>query len=405
MKIAFIAPVNGIAGGLYVVYYHANYLHSLGHDVTIIFVSDMMGIKIKSMECAAKTVRLEDVVNAAESFDVLIATWWETYYAMFQIPASCYMYFCQSDERKFYPSKMSFEVPFVEKTYLNKNVGIITISKWIVNWFKEDYGIEAEYAPNGIDLNLFNPDVSPLETKKDKVRILIEGAGRLSFKNIDRTFRITNRFSNIEVWYVSSDGYAKSDWLFQRMFSHLSYSVMPSIYASCDILLKLPSFEGFGLPPLEMMACGGTAVVSKIPGHEEYVEHEKNAILVNIDDEEGAYIALKRLIEDKELRAKLSQNGIQTAKKLDWKYRLPMFFSAIEKLKSKKLHVTMIEKNIYSQINQIIKLKKTQVQISNLGFFKLVMDTVIRLKRVGKFLKNNAISKKFLSHISRKSPL
>jgi len=334
MKIGFVLPCNGISGGIFVVYRHAHFLKERGHHVEILFTSDAMGLTVQTYPGFDLPVRsLQQAIG--ESYDVLISTWWETYYDMFSLQAKHYFYFCQSDERRFYSSPFAPEVPFVNFTYQNRGVGIITEARWIQNWLRAQYGVEAEYAPNGIDTALFNPSVAPLEKKGEKIRVLIEGPGSQFFKNINLAFRVANQIPEIEVWHVSSDGVLQPHWKYDRIFQKVPFHEMPPIYASCDILLKLSSVEGFVGPPLEMLACGGTAVVSKATGWEEYLRHEENSLLVDIGSEEQALTALSRLVQDSNLRWRLSKNGIETARQMDWSQQCPLFEKAIFRLVEK----------------------------------------------------------------------
>jgi hypothetical protein len=93
---------------------------------------------------------------------------------------------------------------------------------------------------------------------------------------------------------------------------------MRRIYSSCDILLKLSQVEGFFGPPMEMMACGGAVVVGRVSGHDEYVVDGVNALVVDIDRPDEAKAAVRRLIQDPDLRASLVQAGLQTAR--DWRW-------------------------------------------------------------------------------------
>ncbi len=352
MKIGFIVPFNGISGGLYVVYKHAHYLAEKGHSVEIIIVSEQLGLTVTCFpEFSLKTLSLTEAIEAGTQYDVLIATWWETFYQMFQLESCHYLYFCQSDERKFYAQAASFELPFVELTYKDKDVGIITMARWIQHWLKKSYDIRAEYAPNGIYIQIFHPDVKPNEEKKDRLRVLIEGPGSIPFKQVDLAFRVTNRIPDIEVWLVSTDGVVKKEWRYDRFFSRVPLETMPSIYRSCDILLKLASFESFGYPPLEMMSCGGTAVVTKTNGWDEYLEHEKNALLVEINNEPEAFAALNRLIHDDDLRKRLSEEGIKTARRMNWKDRSPFFEQAVLNLVQRGSIIH--QKHLYRIIDQL----------------------------------------------------
>jgi len=93
---------------------------------------------------------------------------------------------------------------------------------------------------------------------------------------------------------------------------------MRKIYSSCDILLKMSRVEGFFGPPLEMMACGGAVVVSKVTGYDEYITHGYNALVVEMGDVQGAKEAVKSLLEDELLRKSLILNGKKTADHWKW---------------------------------------------------------------------------------------
>jgi len=121
-----------------------------------------------------------------------------------------------------------------------------------------------------------------------------------------------------EVWCISSAGTPKPGWRCDQFFSKVPMEQMKYIYSSCDILLKMSRVEGFFGPPMEMMACGGTCVVGNVTGYDEYIVDGYNALVVNLGDVQGAHDALKRLIEDPELRNTLAKNGIKTAQEWGW---------------------------------------------------------------------------------------
>lgn len=93
---------------------------------------------------------------------------------------------------------------------------------------------------------------------------------------------------------------------------------MCRIYSSCDILLKLSRVEGVFSPPMEMMACGGTAVVGRVTGYDEYIIDGYNALVVDVDDIKAAREGVTRILADKSLHDSLIANGRITAQKWKW---------------------------------------------------------------------------------------
>jgi glycosyltransferase involved in cell wall biosynthesis len=75
-------------------------------------------------------------------------------------------------------------------------------------------------------------------------------------------------------------------------------------------------YEGFGLPPLESMACGTPVVVANSSSLPEVVGEA--GLTVDSGDEAGLAAALGRLIEDGALRERLRGAGLERAKLFDW---------------------------------------------------------------------------------------
>jgi glycosyltransferase involved in cell wall biosynthesis len=86
-----------------------------------------------------------------------------------------------------------------------------------------------------------------------------------------------------------------------------------AFYNTCDVFLFPSLLEGFGLPPLEAMACGVPTVISDCGGVREYARHEANCLLVPPGDADATRDAVQRLLDDASLRAALVAGGRATA--------------------------------------------------------------------------------------------
>jgi glycosyltransferase involved in cell wall biosynthesis len=82
-------------------------------------------------------------------------------------------------------------------------------------------------------------------------------------------------------------------------------------------MLVLPSYyEGFGLPPLEAMACGVPVIVSDTSVMPEVVGDA--ALRVAHEDVEGFTVAMWRLLTDNDLREDMIAKGAKRVKCFSW---------------------------------------------------------------------------------------
>ncbi|MEK5408622.1 glycosyltransferase [Paenibacillus sp. FSL W8-0439] len=330
-KIAYLIPGCGISGGIAVVCQHANRLLNRGYDVLLITED----IHREINWFPNQKVEIIGIDEAPTNLDILVATGWSTAYTIADIPAKRKVYFVQSDESRFYPAG-SFESQKAWDSY-KFDYEYMTEAKWIQKWLKEKFGHDSTYVPNGLDENIiFQTD--PITKKGDKVRVLLEGPIDIPFKGMEDAFNAINDL-DCEVWCVSSAGKPKKEWKCDVFFEKVPMGQMNQIYSSCDILVKLSRVEGFFGPPLEMMACGGTCVVADVTGYDEYIVDNYNALVVEIGDVEGAKQAVKKLIEDTELRQRLTANGRKTAEEWRWEPSI----DTLEELYYKNLSTGKVE--------------------------------------------------------------
>jgi len=89
------------------------------------------------------------------------------------------------------------------------------------------------------------------------------------------------------------------------------------LYYNGAICLVHPSFyEGFGLSPLEAMACGTPVVTSNTSSLPEVVGDA--GLMVDPEDVAGLAEAIRRLLEDASLRHTLGEKGLERAKLFSW---------------------------------------------------------------------------------------
>ena len=92
---------------------------------------------------------------------------------------------------------------------------------------------------------------------------------------------------------------------------------LPALYNLADLFVYPSLYEGFGLPPLEAMACGVPVVASTRPSLPEVLGQA--ALLVDPLDVEGLAAAMERALEDEGLRETMVKRGLERAKGLTWR--------------------------------------------------------------------------------------
>lgn len=91
---------------------------------------------------------------------------------------------------------------------------------------------------------------------------------------------------------------------------------LPLLYNAAEIFVYPSLYEGFGLPPLEAMACGKPVIVADVSSLPEVVGNA--ALLVNPYQPDKWAAALSLLCNDANLRADLASRGIERAREFSW---------------------------------------------------------------------------------------
>jgi glycosyltransferase involved in cell wall biosynthesis len=101
-----------------------------------------------------------------------------------------------------------------------------------------------------------------------------------------------------------------------RYLGYVADDDLPGLYTGAEALFYPSHYEGFGLPPIEMMACGGAAVVSTAAAVREVVG--PNAPLLEPGDLAGWREAMQRTITDRDYLAPYRQAARATAARFSW---------------------------------------------------------------------------------------
>lgn len=314
MKVAFLLNDLQLSGGVGVVVHHARELvlrH--GHDVTLVLVNEQDQPPWEFDGLAH--LHVEGLADArGERFDIAIATWWETCFTLFELSADRYVSFIQSFEDRFYPpgsperggAALTHDLP----------VSFVTEARWIADTLAQlRPEAPCHLVRNGIDKDVF---ASPpqLDVRLDgPLRIVVEGNPDVWFKGVGEALESVRLMREPRhVTLVGNGGGRKRPDAVDEVVGPLTHRQMAELYAASDVVLKLSRVEGMYGPPLEGFHMGATCVTTPVTGHDEYVEHGWNAMVVDWDDLRGTARQLDLLARDRRLLHFLRTNALETAR-------------------------------------------------------------------------------------------
>ncbi len=314
MKIVFALESPHIGGGTNVILEHALGLHARGWEVVIAGARPLQPEDLSWHPEASKKLRLTSLdALGEEEFDVAFATWWKTAFKLHRVNARRYAYLVQSIESRFPPVNDAAAQKYADVTY-TLNLPKIAIATWIQDHLKKNFASESSLVLNGIRKDLFTPigeTFSP--PPPGQLRILIEGLLGVSYKNVERTIALCRQANVGEIWLLTATKGVQTYPGVDRVFSCVPVVDVPKIYRSCDVLVKLSTVEGMFGPPLEMFHCGGTSVVYRVTGAEEYIVDGENSIVIEQGDERRVVAELQRLARDPEHLNALKRGAQKTA--------------------------------------------------------------------------------------------
>jgi glycosyltransferase involved in cell wall biosynthesis len=97
---------------------------------------------------------------------------------------------------------------------------------------------------------------------------------------------------------------------------YVPFEEQPLWYSAADVFVYPALYEGFGMPPLEAMACGTPVITSDTSSLPEAVGDA--GLQVDPHDEAALAEAMWRAIDDAALRDRMRAAGLARARQFDW---------------------------------------------------------------------------------------
>jgi glycosyltransferase involved in cell wall biosynthesis len=346
VTITIVLPFVNLTGGIRVLLDFANWLHGEGHRVTVVYPSWPYRFHFtrrdQFREWWSKQLltrpqvgwydlrcRLRRVPTIANVFltraDLVLATSWPAVHDVARLDAS--------RGRKvhvlFHHESGTGPEERVSATYALP-LHRITFSRVVKNAVEAQFGCEIrQVVPAGIDMSTFFPD-GPRAS--DTVLMLYHNDPRKGAADgIEALTRLRARQPTVRARMCGTvRPAALPPWI--SFDFHPTCAELRRLYSSSTVFLYPSRYEGFGLPPLEAMACGCPVVTTEVGAVSEFAADRRNALVVQPGDVDGLTDRLEELLRDPALRTELSERGIETAVEYDINRIAPLFRDALRRV-------------------------------------------------------------------------
>jgi len=345
MKISFLLPclIKIPVGGVKIIYRYASELQKLGHEVTIISPKSE-GYRLRDL-LKVGAIRIRDRWHGVEDQpyyetpkgvehliipapdpkfipdgEVLIATAWQTAFWVDELPA-------EKGEKFYYIQNLE---TYLGDTELIQSTWKLPMKKIVIaRWLKEaaeEMGEEAYGpVPIALDPDEFSLD-RPIDTRPQRVTMLYH---RLPIKGGSEGIEILKNVKETHpklkaiIFAARKPSATIPEWIELRIRPDTPQ--LREIYNSTSVFLHTSHQEGWGMPPMEAMACGCAVVAAANEGVQEFITDGETGFLKPIGDVSALTEAICTLLDNDELRIQLAEAGRNAVQQFTWEKNVRKF--------------------------------------------------------------------------------
>jgi len=140
-----------------------------------------------------------------------------------------------------------------------------------------------------------------------------------------------------EGWLMSeTESFVESAGIKDRLLftGYLQDEELRALYSSCRAFIYPSLYEGFGLPPLEAMACGAPVIASRIAASQEVLRDA--AVLIDPLDSESLTRAIVDCLKSDKRSKESRTRGLEHAEKFSWDRAARTTYEVYERVVAKR---------------------------------------------------------------------
>ena len=337
MEIVFPMMGFSVSGGVRALIEHANGLARRGHRVLVLVArpSNPSFPLDERVELRQSTVRrsvlgellwlMREIPRTA---DAVVANFYLTSYpvALATRPRGLDgYYFVQDYEPWFFSSTSNRKSPGLQRVLAGLSYRLplkqIVVSAWLRNQLPGEAAQRLPIVNEGVDTSTFAP--VPAQKGNDPARTIMtiaRSAPRKGLKDFEQAMCIVDKtVPGSRLLLVTQERGLMIDAPMPAEIVHPANDTeLAGCYNRADVFVFSSLREGFGMPPLEAMACGTPVVTTDCGGVLDYAEDGVNCLVVPVGDPQAMARAVQRVLTDESLAKRLSEAGIETARRYTW---------------------------------------------------------------------------------------
>ena len=313
LRIVYLVPRTGPGGGARVLLEHANHLHRLGSQVTVLShfpQPDWFELEATFVEVPFGRALCDSVPPC----DVIVAGYWDKILPARRLGIAPVVHFEQGDFHLY------DEVPEQHRAVIESSLAAadwtITVGEAAENALAERYGIFAHRIDNAVDTEVF----CPADAKPEHRSVVFVGSDASAFKGIDVARQVAARLheSHPEVGIVWITPNAPVGPELGHTVVAPPQEMLARYLREAAVYVGTSRYESFPLPPLEAMASGTPVVSTDNGGIFAYGLDGENCLLAPVDDVDALVAAVRQVLDDADLAASLRTAGLRTARSHNW---------------------------------------------------------------------------------------
>lgn len=348
MRITFLLPFIKHRGGTQLVMDLSDRLARGGDDVTVVFPTRLKPLpaplnavewlwrapaKLLGERWFSTRAQVLPVPTLAEHWipraDVVVATQWRT--------AEFAHAYGPERGRKVYwifEPETHHEPEACADTYRMRFDLRLAISDWTREQLAVRFGAQVDaVTPLGLDGASYPARREPPRGAVRRIGMLYDPSPKKGFADGYSAFLAAQaRYPRLELHLLGVPRSAPPMPHFVVPHYHATHAQKIALMHDVDVWIASSREDGWGLAPMEAMACGAAVITTRVGGTPYFAFGGRTALVVEPGDRAALASALDRLLVDRGLRHRLVEEGVRTARALTLDRTASLFRRALDPL-------------------------------------------------------------------------